>query len=573
MRIWKYVATKISNSDQNQDSSLNDDQSENQLDENSGDEENSSDTEGVGNDYDSGQDSGNEDDSNLEEDSKGNGSDSQESSDMENDMNDSNSGQDSGNEDDSNLEEDSKENDFDKQESSDMESDENDSNSGQDFGNEDDSNLEEDSKGNGSDSQESSSDMGNDMNDSNSGQGSSNEADSNLEEDSKGNGSDSQKSSSDMESQNSEQNSHNVNGSNSQEISLEIENPDADSNNEQGLDQETDLNSQKEELRAMKNMLEEMIEQEDQLAEENTSEYTDDYSNQFLKRLEEIPSFEQRQTSDGYSIDTQSNTEIPDSLVRTLITKFLNQRFCIRTTDLNVRSNSLEKSYGFYKWNVKDVIVDSKTHQLNKVLHDKYGYDYADGKNENVPLSFYFDMSSSMSKYTNMLAVISIELLKKGVKVLIGFNSKVNVQIDSIASNIDVSDLVSFLKKAGESDASFSTNYIKQKKDQFTFKTIKRELDTYLIDKRAEKCVIFSDFDPRIKVINLSNHSQVYWFCFEKNFSLSSLSTYGKKFQGFLYPVQNQEDLALGLVKINEKRFEALCYVDNIKVLQKEYSK
>ena len=536
MRIWKYVATKISNSDQNQDSSLNDDQSENQLDENSGDEENSSDTEGVGNDYDSGQDSGNEDDSNLEEDSKGN--------------------------------------DFDKQESSDMESDENDSNSGQDFGNEDDSNLEEDSKGNGSDSQKSSSDMGNDMNDSNSGQGFGNEADSSIEEsDTKENGSDGQDSSSDVESQNSEQNSDNVNGSNSQEISLEIENPDADSNNEQGLDQETDLNSQKEELRAMKNMLEEMIEQEDQLAEENTSEYTDDYSNQFLKRLEEIPSFEQRQTSDGYSIDTQSNTEIPDSLVRTLITKFLNQRFCIRTTDLNVRSNSLEKSYGFYKWNVKDVIVDSKTHQLNKVLHDKYGYDYADGKNENVPLSFYFDMSSSMSKYTNMLAVISIELLKKGVKVLIGFNSKVNVQIDSIASNIDVSDLVSFLKKAGESDASFSTNYIKQKKDQFTFKTIKRELDTYLIDKRAEKCVIFSDFDPRIKVINLSNHSQVYWFCFEKNFSLSSLSTYGKKFQGFLYPVQNQEDLALGLVKINEKRFEALCYVDNIKVLQKEYSK
>lgn len=294
-------------------------------------------------------------------------------------------------------------------------------------------------------------------------------------------------------------------------------------------------------------------------------------TNEFLSRLNELPSFEQRQTSDGYSIDTQSNTEIPDSLVRTLITKFLNQRFCIRATDLNIRSNSLEKSYGFYKWNVKDVIVDSKKHQLNKVLHDKYGYDYADSKNENVPLSFYFDMSSSMSKYTNMLAVISIELLKKGVKVLIGFNSKINVQIDSIASNIDVSDLVSFLKQAGAYDASFSTNYIKQKKDQFTFKTIKRDLDTYLIDKRAEKCVIFSDFDPRIKVINLSNHSQVYWFCFKKNFSLSSLSTSDKKFQGFLYPVQNKEDLALGLVKVNENRFEALCYVDNLKILQKEY--
>ena len=29
-----------------------------------------------------------------------------------------------------------------------------------------------------------------------------------------------------------------------------------------------------------------------------------------------------------------------------------------------------------------------RTHQITKVFDDKYGYEYANGKNENVPLSF-----------------------------------------------------------------------------------------------------------------------------------------------------------------------------------------
>ena len=141
-------------------------------------------------------------------------------------------------------------------------------------------------------------------------------------------------------------------------------------------------------------------------------------TNNFLNQLGELPSFEDRDRCAGYSIDTESYTEVPESIIRTLITRFLNQRFCKYNTDLNIRSNSLEKTNGFYKWEVKDVITHLQTHQVIKVLTDKYGYEYANGKNENVPLSFYFDMSGSMSSYTNMLAVIAIELLKKGVKVV-----------------------------------------------------------------------------------------------------------------------------------------------------------
>ena len=290
-------------------------------------------------------------------------------------------------------------------------------------------------------------------------------------------------------------------------------------------------------------------------------------TNQFLNQLNELPSFEDRDRGAGYSIDTEGYTELPDSMIRTLIAKFLNQRFCKHSTDLNVRSNSLEKSRGFYKWEVKDVITHLETHQITKVFDDKYGYEYANGKNENVPLSFYFDMSGSMSEYTNLLAVIAIELLKKGVKVLIGFNERVNVQIESIKKNIDVQELADILESAGYSNWGWSSGRDCFKKDsRVIFKYIDRNLDNYLLSKKAEKCVVFSDFDPLDEVVNLSQGIEVYWFCFESSFYRSDLRNYN----GFIYKVRNARDIVNGLIKVNEKRFETLCYVDNPKTLQRK---
>ncbi len=253
-------------------------------------------------------------------------------------------------------------------------------------------------------------------------------------------------------------------------------------------------------------------------------------------------------------------------MIRTLITKFLNQRFCKHSTDLNVRSNSLEKARGFYKWEVKDVITHLETHQITKVFDDKYGYEYANGRNENVPLSFYFDMSGSMSEYTNMLAVIAIELLKKNVKVLIGFNERVNVQIESINKNIDVQELADILESAGYSSWGWNSGKDNFKRDsRVSFKFIDKNLDNYLLSKKAEKCVVFSDFDPLDEVVNLSHGVDVYWFCFESSFSRSDLN----EFNGFIYKVRNAKDIAEGLIKVNENRFEVLCYVDNPKTLQR----
>ena len=315
---------------------------------------------------------------------------------------------------------------------------------------------------------------------------------------------------------------------------------------------------QKEHLNQEKQEVEESKEEKYELSEQ---------TNNFLNQLGELPSFEDRDRGAGYSIDTESYTEVPESIIRTLITKFLNQRFCRHCTDLNVRSNSLEKTNGFYKWEIKDVIVHLQTHQVTKVLTDKYGYEYAQGKNENVPLSFYFDMSGSMSSYTNMLAVIAIELLKKGVKVLIGFNERVNVQIESIEKNITVSELAEILESAGYWNGWGSSGRDSYKKDpRVKFKYIERNIDNYLIDKKAEKCVVFTDFDPRSEVINLSQVVDVYWFCFESRYDFYDIG----KFNGFIYKVQNIRDLEQGLLKVNEKRFETLCYTDNPKSLQKK---
>ena len=317
------------------------------------------------------------------------------------------------------------------------------------------------------------------------------------------------------------------------------------------------LNLERESLKPDEDISEESLEKDDY--------ELSDQSNKFLEELSSLPSFKDRDRKDGYSIDTSKYSSIPDSLVRTLISKFLNQRFCKRDTDLNIRSNSFSKTHGFHKWEVKDMILHLETEQLNKVLEDKYGYQYANGVSENVPLSFYFDMSGSMSEYTNMLAVIAIELLKKNVKVLIGFNERVNVQIDKIDKNITIDELVSVLESAGYSGYSYNNSDRFIRNSKVTYKFINRDIDDYLLSKECEKCVVFSDFDPLSEVIGLSQKAKVYWFCFENYFTKYDLG----RFKGFIYQTNSAEDIINGLIKVNENRFETLCFVSNNKTLQR----
>ena len=392
------------------------------------------------------------------------------------------------------------------------------------------------------------------------------ELEKDFDDTSQRNDSSSSSSTSDSEYSSSEENTLNEKSDNSSNTGNSQENGESIDERKEKLQELRDkldeyskkkLNLERESLKPDEDISEESLEKDDyELSDQNSK---------FLEELSSLPSFKDRDRKDGYSIDTSKYSSIPDSLVRTLISKFLNQRFCKRDTDLNIRSNSFSKTHGFHKWEVKDMIVHLETEQLNKVLEDKYGYQYANGVSENVPLSFYFDMSGSMSEYTNMLAVIAIELLKKNVKVLIGFNERVNVQIDKIDKNITIDELVSVLESAGYSGYSYNNSDRFIRNSKVTYKFINRDIDDYLLSKECEKCVVFSDFDPLSEVIGLSQKAKVYWFCFENYFTKYDLG----RFKGFIYQTNSAEDIINGLIKVNENRFETLCFVSNNKTLQR----
>lgn len=266
--------------------------------------------------------------------------------------------------------------------------------------------------------------------------------------------------------------------------------------------------------------------------------------------LRDIPHFSERSKGGGMHLEDKE-VNIPVRIIKMLISKFLDQRFTRRESDLNERAYSFERADGLHKWDIPAIAVHVNTKQLTKVLQDRYGYAYEKGKNEQVPLSFYFDLSGSMSKHSSELATIVIELAKRDVKTLIGFNQTVMWQIDKVAKTMDIGKLSNILVEAVCQDTNISKNQL------VTAKQIDQTLDTFLKNARAEKCVVFSDFDPRSQVLSLSQFCKTYWFCFEQNFEKADLSS----FKGFIWKTQNMNDLRKGLVKVNKSRFEALTHI------------
>lgn len=273
---------------------------------------------------------------------------------------------------------------------------------------------------------------------------------------------------------------------------------------------------------------------------------------ELLDMLNEIPKYEERQRGDGYSFNTSQEIEINDLIIKSLINKFLNQRFKKNNTNLNVRTNSLVKTNGFYKWDTNAVVKHLTTKEVTKVLTDKYGYKYDEGKSESVPLSFYFDLSGSMNHYSKLLTTIAIELLKNDIKVLIGFNERVNYQISSINNKVSNKEFEELLIIMGESSMNEPV-----KTSNAKYVEVNENIDEYLKKSKAEKCVIFSDFDPLYEIKNLSQICDVYWFCFENYRYIEQING----FKGFIYQTKNEEDIVKALKKINNNKFETLCYM------------
>ncbi len=142
-----------------------------------------------------------------------------------------------------------------------------------------------------------------------------------------------------------------------------------------------------------------------------------------------------------------NNNEVPNSVINIIIEKFIKKRFIPNETDLNSRRDSMIPTQGDLKWNIPDLIKHRATKQYNQMLHDKYGYKSENGKEEKIPLAFYFDLSGSMEEYSRILSLMTLKLLKNDIKVLIGYNEKIEYQINSIPKKFEIEDMKSFFNK------------------------------------------------------------------------------------------------------------------------------
>ena len=253
----------------------------------------------------------------------------------------------------------------------------------------------------------------------------------------------------------------------------------------------------------------------------------------------------------GFALSTEDDgTDIPDSVINMLIEKFLNQRFLPTNTDLNTRQNNMKQEYGDLKWNIPDLIRHKVTKDLNKMLHDKYGYADEDGKGEDIPLSFYFDLSGSMSKYSRLLSLIAIKLMANKVKILFGYNEKIYYQIDKVPKTFTVEDFKSIIEKEME----YSQIKADPRYKGVEIKEVNRDIHEYLREKKAKKLTAFTDFDPKRQIEDLSKDCEIWWFCFEERSSNRKVSM--ENFKGHFYNTTQLKQFQQHLKNIKSRVYE-----------------
>ena len=115
-----------------------------------------------------------------------------------------------------------------------------------------------------------------------------------------------------------------------------------------------------------------------------------------------------------------------------------------------------------------------------------------------------------MREYSHILSLIALKILQKKIRLLIGYNDNVVYQIDELPKDkkISVEEFQVIL------DENMMDKTIKNEK--LKYQVINQQLDEYLIENNAEKVALFTDFDPINAIKNLSNKTELYWFCFEK---------------------------------------------------------
>lgn len=246
-----------------------------------------------------------------------------------------------------------------------------------------------------------------------------------------------------------------------------------------------------------------------------------------------------RVISNGFVLKNEQ-VQISDAVIDNLIDNFINKRFQTRDSQLNAREDSTVRDYGFEKWDTMQLVKHKVTKQYGKMLKDKYGYKKDEKKSEAIPLSFYFDLSGSMSQYSHILSLIALKILQKKIKLLIGYNDNIVYQIDGLPKdkNISVEEFQSIL------DENINSKTIKDEK--IKYEVINQQLDNYLLENGAEKVALFTDFDPIYAIRELSQKTELYWFCFEK-YEIQPFN-----FKGRFFTINKLEDIIFYMKNIDK---------------------
>lgn len=169
---------------------------------------------------------------------------------------------------------------------------------------------------------------------------------------------------------------------------------------------------------------------------------------------------------------------------------------------------------------------------------------------EDIPFSFYFDLSGSMEQYSRLLSLIAIKLIRKDVKVLFGFNEKIYYQIDSVPKTFTAEDFRRIISE----NLSYQQIISNARYRNIKIKQVNENINTYLREKKAKKLTVFSDFDPIREIEDLSKDCEIWWFCFEQRNYYRSTSV--ENFKGHFYNTAKLEDFIKHLKNVRSRAYE-----------------
>lgn len=245
----------------------------------------------------------------------------------------------------------------------------------------------------------------------------------------------------------------------------------------------------------------------------------------------------------------QDDEKVNDIIARNIIQKFVKMRFKSSNSQLNTRQIDTEKVSGVSKWDTMQVVKHKTTREYNKMLKDKYDYDYDSGKQEQIPFSIYLDLSISMNAHIPILTTLAMQFLKNDVCVIIGTNEEARLQINEIPQDMTKNEFAKLI-------SSYNYTYNLSKTKNLKIERIDCNIGKYLTEKKAEKALIFSDYDPCRTICDLSQTKCcVYWFNFD-----GISREYLKDFKGVIRAVSKPNDILKVLTSFTSTNYNALTY-------------